>query len=248
MSANLALEGPLRFSKKAEPITFLLSGKYSFIDKTGEYLNPKLKEQNLPFSFYDFIAKLSYKGKSGSKISTTGFHFNDKVKLSEDQLYEWSNYGIGLQAVILPPASAGLIRTELNFSNYSMNLSESFNNKRYSEVEDIKVGMEFMNHFANHELRMGVQVLGVHTDYYNENRFFPFEIAIFIFGMFSYQIFSKLLTRWIKVFIKPEIHFFVSFFNWPALFFSSIISLFRRKCFLDLLCNDFSVYLGSFSK
>ncbi|MBT3242000.1 MAG: TonB-dependent receptor [Bacteroidetes bacterium] len=171
MSANLALEGPLRFSKKAEPITFLLSGKYSFIDKTGEYLNPKLKEQNLPFSFYDFIAKLSYKGKSGSKISTTGFHFNDKVKLSEDQLYEWSNYGIGLQAVILPPASAGLIRTELNFSNYSMNLSESFNNKRYSEVEDIKVGMEFMNHFANHELRMGVQVLGVHTDYYNENTF-----------------------------------------------------------------------------
>jgi peptidoglycan/LPS O-acetylase OafA/YrhL len=97
-------------------------------------------------------------------------------------------------------------------------------------------------------LHFGWQVGNNRYSYFWAYRFFPFEIAIFIFGMFSYQIFSKLLTRWIKVFIKPEIHFFVSFFNWPALFFSSIISLFRRKCFLDLLCNDFSVYLGSFSK
>ena len=67
--------------------------------------------------------------------------------------------------------SAGLIRANVNYSKYSLNLEELLNNNRYSEVEDIKVGMEFMNQFGQHELQMGVQILGVHTDYLNRNTF-----------------------------------------------------------------------------
>ncbi len=171
MSANTSLEGPVRFSKKAEPITFLISGKYSYLDKTASYLNPKIEKNSLPFSFSDLVSKLSYKGKSGSRLSATGFHFTDKVRFSEDQTYQWSNYGVGLQAVILPSSSVGLIRTNLSYSKYSLNLEELLDNSRYSEVEDIKVGMEFINQFGKHEMTMGVQVLGVHTDYYNKNTF-----------------------------------------------------------------------------
>ncbi len=171
LSANTTLEGPIRFSKQAEPITFLISGKYSYLDKTAAYLNPEIQKNSLPFSFSDFVSKLTYKGKGGSKISATGFHFTDKVQFSRDQLYQWKNYGIGLQAILLPVNSAGLIRANVNYSKYSLNLEELLNNNRYSEVEDIKVGMEFMNQFGQHELQMGIQILGVHTDYLNRNTF-----------------------------------------------------------------------------
>lgn len=171
MNANLALEGPIRFSKKVEPITFLLSGKYSYLDKTASYLNPGIEKDGLPFSFSDLISKLTYKGRSGSKISATAFHFSDRVQLSQDQLYQWSNYGLGIQAIILPLASTGLIRTEVSYAKYNLQFIELLENSRYSEVEDIKVGLEFMNQFGNHELRMGVKVLGVHTNYLNKNTF-----------------------------------------------------------------------------
>lgn len=171
MSSNIALEGPLRFSKKAEPITFLLSGKYSYLDKTISYLNRAIDKNSVPFTFTDFLAKLTYKGKSGSKISATGFHFNDEVHLSKDQFFGWSNYGIGLQSIILPLYSSGLIKTDINYSKYILQLEELLENNRYSVVEDIKVSMEFMNQFAQHELRMGVQLLGVHTNYQNKNTF-----------------------------------------------------------------------------
>ena len=171
MSANTSLEGPIRFSKKAEPVTFLLSGKYSYLDKTAAYLNPEIEKNSLPFSFSDFVSKIAYKGKSGSKLSATGFHFTDKVQFSGEEAYQWTNYGVGLQGVILPANSAGLVRTNVSYSKYSLNLEELLNNNRYSEVEDVKVGMEFVNQVGKHELEMGVQVLGVHTDYYNKNTF-----------------------------------------------------------------------------
>ncbi len=171
LSANAAIEGPIRFSKKVEPITFLLSGKYSYLDKTAAYLNPEIKESSLPFSFSDLVSKFTYKGKGGSKVSATGFHFTDNVKFSKDQSYNWTNYGVGLQAVLLPPNSNGLIRANVSYSAYSLNLEELPGNNRYSEIEDIKIGMEFMNQFGRHELQMGLQILGEHTDYFNRNTF-----------------------------------------------------------------------------
>ncbi len=171
LSANAAIEGPIRFSKKAEPITFLLSGKYSYLDKTAAYLNPEIKEGSLPFNFSDFVSKITYKGLGGSKVSATGFHFTDNVNFTTDQSYNWTNYGVGLQAVLLPQNSNGLIRANVNYSAYSLKLEELLGNNRYSEIEDINIGMEFINQFGRHELQMGLQILGEHTDYYNRNSF-----------------------------------------------------------------------------
>ncbi len=203
MSANASLEGPLHFSKKSAPLTFLVSGKYSYLDRTAPYLNPEIQKNSLPFKFSDLVSKLTYKGDSGSKISATGFHFTDKVQFSENQLYQWTNYGVGIQAVLLPQNSNGLIRADVNYSMYNLDLEELLNNKRYSEIEDIKVGMEFLNQIGRHEMQMGAQILGVHTDYFNKNTFgFSIDENTDVTDLAGYISFQFNYEKWL---VQPGI-------------------------------------------
>jgi len=82
--ANVLLEGPIvpLNVETGTSVSFLVTGKHSFIDQTSPNLYPYVNENDsiaLPFSFTDLYGKVSLVSGNGSKVDVFGFNFQDEV-------------------------------------------------------------------------------------------------------------------------------------------------------------------------
>ena len=74
--AKILLEGPLKKMKNSSGgISYLLSLKHSYLEKTSEFLYPYIDGGRLPFGFTDSYGKVTF-GGGGSKLSLFGFGFS----------------------------------------------------------------------------------------------------------------------------------------------------------------------------
>lgn len=101
--SKFILEGPLVKQKdNGSSLTFVLSGRYSYLDRTSKVLYPYVEGDNgIPFSFGDFYGKLAYNGGNGSKITLFGFNFNDLANFQGIAKYKWNSFGIGTNFVLV---------------------------------------------------------------------------------------------------------------------------------------------------
>ena len=93
---KVQLEGPLKkLTKSGSGISYILSAKNSYLDKTSPQVYPFVNDGNgLPFSYTDLYGKLSFGGSNGSKFNLFGFSFDDKVtKYQALSNLNWKNVG-----------------------------------------------------------------------------------------------------------------------------------------------------------
>ena len=95
--ARLLLEGPLRKAKEGKgSISYLFSGKQSYLDQTSKLLYNYVDDEGLPFQYQDIYGKVSFAGPSGSSFNVFGFNFSDQVNYQAVSDLNWNNAG-GIQ-------------------------------------------------------------------------------------------------------------------------------------------------------
>ncbi|MCC7051372.1 MAG: TonB-dependent receptor [Bacteroidia bacterium] len=173
--AKLNLEGPIKKAKSETDgsISYLISGKTSYMDKTSKTLYPFLDKLDstfadsigLPFKFNDIYAKLSFNAANGSKFNLFGFNFNDAVKYQGISNINWNSTGGGSSFLFLPGGSPILIKGNIAYSQYKVNFLEKGFAPRSSLINGFNMGIDFSYFLGKDELQYGMEVLGFKTNY-----------------------------------------------------------------------------------
>ena len=173
--AKVLLEGPLKkMENRSGGISYLLSLKHSYLEKTSELLYPYIDGGRLPFGFTDSYGKITF-GGAGSKLSLFGFGFSDNASVLDDSTgtsfadYGWKNIGGGGTFTIVPPGSAVLVNGHFAMSSYSINLAEASLPDRYSDVNGFNFGLDFKYILGEDNIEYGLEVVGLETDYKTYN-------------------------------------------------------------------------------
>lgn len=171
------LEGPLVKSKKNDGagITFLVTAKTSYLDKSSEAFYSKLGESyaaGLPYAFTDAYGKVTFSGGTGSKLNLFGFNFNDQAKLKLDTNttdFNWKTRGMGGTFVVTPGNSSALIDGKFAYSNYDISLKQlskpTDTLPRTSSINGFEAAINFTYFLQNYsQLKYGIEVSGLNTD------------------------------------------------------------------------------------
>ena len=166
--SKILLEGPL--VKETDPnkgsISFILSAKNSFIDKTSKTLYNYINEGNgIPFTFSDYYGKISFNGANGNRFDIFGFNFNDQVSYQTINNYQWKSYGGGMKFSVVPGNSPMLLEGRLAYSDYRISLDDGTDVDRYSDINDFNMGLDFTYFLGKNRLKYGVELKGFSTDY-----------------------------------------------------------------------------------
>ena len=157
------LEGPLwKFKEDRGNGTFILTGKYSYIDKSSKAIYPWVKE-GIPYKFRDVYGKLNFNTKSGSKFNLFGFNFRDKATFNKVSETGWNAWGMGANFILVPIKGKFFLNMLFNYSNYSLNQIEADGRPRNSSIGGFNLGMNFTYYVKNGDLKYGIQVTGFKT-------------------------------------------------------------------------------------
>ena len=166
--AKILLEGPLLKAKddKSGSITYVLSAKKSYIDKTSQMLYKYVNDgDGLPFTFADFYGKLSFNGTNGNRLDVFGFDFNDQVSYQTINNYEWHSYGGGMKFSVVPGQSPMLLSGHISYSDYMITLKDGSGLPRSSDVGGFNMGLDFTYFLGKNKIIYGVDMKSTSTDY-----------------------------------------------------------------------------------
>ncbi len=165
--SKFILEGPLVKQKdNGSSLTFVLSGRYSYLDKTSKVFYNYVEGGNgIPFTFGDFYGKLAYNGGNGSKVTVFGFNFNDLANFQGIAKYKWNSFGVGTNFVLVPGGSNLIMNGTVGYTNYKIALQEAEDRPRESEVGGLNVNMNFTYFLTGGEFNYGLNVNAFKTDY-----------------------------------------------------------------------------------
>jgi len=164
--AKLLLEGPLRKPKEGKGgISYILSGKRSYLEQSSKLFYTYIDSAGLPFNFTDLYGKISFGGNGGSKFNLFGFSFSDDVQYQALSRLNWKNYGAGGNFVVVPSGSAVLINGNFASSRYEVTLKEDNLPDRFSAVNGFNFGLDFKYIQGENDLKYGIQVIGLRTEF-----------------------------------------------------------------------------------
>jgi len=168
--SKLLVEGPLKKFKENEgSASYIFSAKTSFLEQSSKLLYKYVSEYGLPFNYTDLYGKLSINSREGSKFNVFGFRFSDNVSYEEISDLHWLSYGLGSNIVIVPTGSPVMIKANLSYSDYRIELTDMNSLPRFSDINGFNMGFDFLYFLGKNEFVWGLQTLGFKTDfqYYN---------------------------------------------------------------------------------
>ena len=183
--SRVMLEGPLVKSKKnnGAGVTFLVTGKTSYLDETSKALYSSLGQtfkNGLPYRFSDAYGKITFNGDNGSKLNLFAFNFDDHASLlntttnQSDGDYHWQARGLGTTFVVSPSTTSALIDGRFAYSNYNINLAQvgvpTDTVPSTSQINGFEAAINFTYFLPNYsQIKYGVEVTGLHTglNYYS---------------------------------------------------------------------------------
>lgn len=165
--ANAILEGPIVRPKEegGGGLSFIFSGKTSYLEQTSKSIYKYVNENGLPFNYTDLYGKISATGGNGSKFNLFGFNFMDNVKYQALSDLKWNQYGVGSNFILVPGSSATLIQGNFAYSSYKVSLTEQDQKPRESSINGFNLGLAFVYYTGKNELKYGLEVLGFKTDF-----------------------------------------------------------------------------------
>jgi hypothetical protein len=194
------LEGPLKKAKDENDmsITYLLSGKTSYLEQTSRTLYKYIDTLGLPFNFTDLYGKVTINGQDGNKVNFFGFNFNDRVKYKAISNLRWDSWGAGSSFVMVPSGSKVLMQGHFNYSQYKIELEDESSAPRYSEVDGFSGGFDFKYYNGDDEIKYGVEINGFKTDFSYVNStnatILQTQNTTELGGYFSYRMVKNLLV------------------------------------------------------
>lgn len=167
IQSQILLEGPLVKLKdnRKTALSFILSGKGSYLEPASKFFYPYVGEDGLPFSFWDLYGKLTLSTLNGTKLNVFGFNFNDKVNYSSIAAYSWNNWGVGSNFQIVPGDVPITITGALAYSKYTCELDDKLYQPKSSAMDGFTFNLAFNYYIGRSVLNVGVEAVGFNTQY-----------------------------------------------------------------------------------
>lgn len=166
--AKLLLEGPIvkLKNKRKASLSYILSAKGSYLEQSCKFFYPYVSE-GLPYNYLDFYGKISVVAVNGTKINFFGFHFDDNVNYSSIASYNWNNWGLGTNFLIIPGEAPTTIEGTISYSNYITSLDEKVQafSSRQSTMSGFNANLKFNYYIGKSIFNIGFDILGFKTDY-----------------------------------------------------------------------------------
>lgn len=203
IQSQVLLEGPLVKLKddRKTSLSFILSGKGSYLDKSSRFFYPYVGDEGLPFGFLDLYGKITLATQNGTKLNLFGFRFDDKVKYQSVADYGWTNWGIGANFMIVPGDVPTTIEGSLAYSNYDCSLNDKQATPRTSSMDGFVFNLGFNYYLGKSLLNVGIEAVGYNTRYQYTTRYGS-EIGVedhttdlSLFAKFKYNFRNKLLLE-----------------------------------------------------
>lgn len=162
--SKVLLEGPLKkiSNESNSSISYLLTGKSSYLDRSSKLFYQYVNEQGLPFNYTDLFGKISISGDNGSKLSFFGFNFNDNANYFASK-YGWNSFGAGTNFVVVPGQSNVLVNGGFSFSDYKMSLQESDDKPRTSGINGFDLITDITYFLQDAQIKYGINIGGYRT-------------------------------------------------------------------------------------
>ncbi len=165
-TSKINLEGPISQNEDGGGVSYVLSGRTSYLDKTSKIFYDYVETPNgLPYSFNDFYGKTTISSGSGSKVSFYGFSFNDRAGIDTSSTFGWDQIGIGTNFIFLPSGSSQLISGTIGYSSYDIGIQESTQSPRSSRVSSLNLSLGFTYFVRKSEIKWGIQYVGNSTSF-----------------------------------------------------------------------------------
>ena len=201
------IEGPIiKLDENKGGASFVLTSKRSIIDQTSQtlYSNAALNDSvGLPFFFNDLYGKLSFVSNNGSKFNIFGFNYTDDYKNPAVADIGWQNAGGGMNFNILPGSSSLIVNGIAGYSDYKSEIREADETPRSSQIREFFVGLDFGIFQNNYELKYGVEVKSIFTDFNFTNQF-GVNLQQFQ-NTTELSAFVKFRQSWDKLVIEPSV-------------------------------------------
>ncbi|MBA2423249.1 MAG: TonB-dependent receptor [Chitinophagales bacterium] len=163
--SKVILEGPIKkLSDNGSSISYMFTGKSSYLDKSSKLFYSYIDSGGLPYSFTDLYGKISLNGANGSKLSFFGFNYRDHVNYQFVSSFDWKSFGIGTNFVIVPSGSKVLIGGTISFSDYNIMLREADAIPRTSGINGFDLNIDFTYFVPHGEVKYGFDIGGFRTE------------------------------------------------------------------------------------
>jgi len=201
------IEGPIiKLQEDKGAASFVLTGKRAIIDQTSQSLYSYAGVNDtigLPFFFNDLYGKVSFKSNNGSKFNLFGFNYQDEYDNPLIANIGWQNSGGGMNFNILPSSSSLIVSGIAGFSDYKSQIVEGSGQPRSSEIREFFLGIDFGFFDGNYELKYGVEVKSIFTNFNFTNRF---NVSLEQFqNTTELSGFVKFRQSWDKLVIEPSV-------------------------------------------
>lgn len=164
--AKALIEGPLKkLDDRGNSVSYIFTGKHSYIDQTSKSIYSYVDTAGLPFSYTDLYGKVSFNGGNGSKLNLFGFNYTDRVNYTDVADLGWIANGGGLDFVIIPGNSKMIIGGNFTYSDYDIEIQEGSDAPRRSSIGGFMAGLDFTYYGDNSEFKYGFNVTGNTTDF-----------------------------------------------------------------------------------
>lgn len=178
-SAGALLEGRIGKAKReGAGISYLVSAKNNYIDKTSPILYPYIRNQadtatkGLPYNFLDLYGKMSLTD-GVNYLNVFGFSHNDNVNFNYPAAVRWNSIGGGTNFQFLPEGASAIISGNFAYSRYKTALNASAETfPRNSGVGGFNGGIN-VAYILNkiNQLDFGVNLFGFSTNYQFTNAY-----------------------------------------------------------------------------
>lgn len=203
IETQVLLEGPLVKLKddRKTALSFVLSGKGSYLEQSSKFFYPYVGDEGLPYNFLDLYGKLTLSMLNGTKLNVFGFRFDDQVNYSSVANYHWNNWGVGANFMIVPGDVPTTIEGSLSYSNYNCLLDDQVFYPKETTMDGFTFNLAFNYYLGKHLLNVGTEVVGYNTDYNYYTRVgLPVDIQdhttdLSFFAKFKYNLRDKLLVE-----------------------------------------------------
>ena len=172
--AHALVEGPLLRNPNDDPTkasaSYILSFKNSYLGQTSKDVYPYINSgQGIPFNFADYYGKLSFNTSNGSKLNLFGFDFTDNVNYPGISTIKWNEAGGGLNFILVPSNTSSLMECNIDYSNYSINMTQNAIAPSSSSIFTFNAGLKFTQFLGNSTVYYGFDISGTGTnlDFYN---------------------------------------------------------------------------------
>ena len=209
--SKLSLEGPLlKMNENGTSISYLFSGRTSYLKSTAPVFYPYTDASGLPYTFTDLYGKVNITGAGGSNISFFGFNFKDNVDFKNSTSYGWNSYGAGTRFLIVPSTTSTIMEGTVAVSGYSSSQTNPGEKPSTSSINGFEGNINFLNYYGNDLLKYGINLIAFNTNFSFDNaaavnvsqQDFTTELASFV-------NYTKVLGRWV---IDPglRLHYYAS--------------------------------------